>query len=63
MAGPPVKVQVKVLDSLLNVSLVTLGVPTCQRTQEQYLQEFRVRKLAPSAPRKNEIAILCNITR
>ena len=27
VAGPPVEVQVRVLDSLSNVSLMTLGVP------------------------------------
>ena len=35
VAGPPVEVQVRVLDSMSNVSSVTLGAPACQRIQEQ----------------------------
>ena len=35
VAGPPVEVQVKVLDSLSSVSSVTLGAPARERVQEQ----------------------------
>ena len=34
VAGPPVEVQVRVLDSLSNVTSVTLGEPACRWTQE-----------------------------
>ena len=34
VAGPPVEVQVRVLDFLSSVSSVMLGAPACQRTQE-----------------------------
>ena len=34
VAGPPVEVQVRVLDSLLKVSSVTLGVPTNKRAED-----------------------------
>ena len=30
VAGPPVEVQVRILDSLANASLVTLGAPACK---------------------------------
>ena len=35
VAGPPVEVQVKVLDSLSSVSSVTLGAPARERVREQ----------------------------
>ena len=34
VAGPPVEVQLRVLDSLSNVSSVMLGVPACKQGQE-----------------------------
>ena len=34
VAGPPVEVQVRVLDSLSNVSSVTLGVPTSKIAED-----------------------------
>ena len=34
VAGPPVEVQLRVLDSLSNVSSVTLGAPACKQGQE-----------------------------